>query len=151
MIIEHGNYSSLKVFFDGKKPDDILEGEDAGDYLIRKITDLQQKHDALVAENVGLKECAKFYSSAFYPEKGTFGLEWKPKLDLLDDCGNIAHESLKSPTTDAVVRELMARGVERALVFHEKEFTDFEKNELGSNYIRAQLQLFAQQLREGGV
>ncbi|WP_212769004.1 hypothetical protein [Pectobacterium versatile] len=51
---------------------------------------------------------------------------------------------------DAVSRELMARGVEQAASgFHEKAFVAFEGSNEPGLYIRAQLQLLAQQLRDG--
>lgn len=52
--------------------------------------------------------------------------------------------------SDAVSRELMARGVEQAASgFHEKAFVAFEGSNEPGLYIRAQLQLLAQQLRDG--
>ncbi|MGG1954323.1 HNH endonuclease [Enterobacter cloacae] len=68
----------------------------------------------LAAENAGLKECAEFYSAGFRAEqaKGAFGLEWKPTEQLLDDCGNIASDALKTPVTDAFLAEVKREATE---------------------------------------
>ncbi len=112
------------------------------------------KVNALVAENAALKSCAEFYNASFSPVKGTFGLEWKPTEKLLDDCGNVASDALKTPATDAALREIGAKAVE---AFADTE-ADFAMRNIGSlgdrlNYAGSahSARVFAQQLREGKV
>jgi hypothetical protein len=52
---------------------------------------------ALQARVAELEKALKFYADAWcfttHPKRP--GLEWKPKEDLLDDCGNIARAALQ--------------------------------------------------------
>ena len=52
-------------------------------------------------ENERLRKALKFYADAwcFTTNPKRAGLEWKPKEELLDDCGNIAREALSTPTS----------------------------------------------------
>jgi hypothetical protein len=74
--------------------------------------------NALAAENAGLKACAEFYSAGFRAEqaKGAFGLEWRPTEQLLDDCGNIASDAMKTPATEAYLAELRASAIPEGYV-----------------------------------
>ncbi|WP_262360453.1 hypothetical protein [Citrobacter freundii complex sp. CFNIH2] len=77
------------------------------------MQNLEAKCERLAAENAGLKSCAEFYSAGFRAEqaRGAFGLEWKPTEQLLDDCGNIASDALKTPVTDAFLAEVRASAI----------------------------------------
>lgn len=81
---------------------------------LRELVAVTEQRDALVAENVALKSCAEFYDAGFSPVKGTFGLEWKPTEKLLDDCGNVASDALKTPVTDAAIASLREEATEAA-------------------------------------
>ena len=67
----------------------------------------QARIDALTAEVAALKGALTFYREAwsYTTNKRYGGLEWKPREELLDDCGNCAREALaliqKGPTNDA--------------------------------------------------
>lgn len=73
------------------------------------------RSNALAAENAKLADCANFYRLGFKPVKGAFGIEYRPTEQLLDDCGNIALEAIKTPATDAFLAEVRAQGVEQFL------------------------------------
>lgn len=77
-----------------------------------QLANAESKYRGLAAENAKLADCANFYRLGFKPVKGTFGIEWKPTEQLLDDCGNTAIEAIKTPATDAFLAEVRAQGVD---------------------------------------
>lgn len=76
-----------------------------------QLANAESKCRELAAENAKLTDCANFYRLGFKPVKGTFGIEWKPTEQLLDDCGNTAIEAIKTPATDAFLAEVRARAI----------------------------------------
>ena len=114
---------------------------------------LSEQRDALAAECAALKSCAEFYNVGFSPVKGTFGLEWKPTQKLLDDCGNIASDALKTPATDAFLREVRAQGVEM-FAAAQRELANKYPGSTSYAYrsdIAVVAAVFADQLRKGGA
>lgn len=73
-----------------------------------QLANAESKCRELAAENAKLADCANFYRLGFKPVKGTFGIEWKPTEQLLDDCGNTAIEAIKTTATDAFLAEVRA-------------------------------------------
>lgn len=117
------------------------------------VREATKQRDALAAENAALKSCAEFYNVGFSPVKGTFGLEWKPTQKLLDDCGNIASDALKTPATDAFLREVRAQGVEM-FAAAQRELANKYPGSTSYAYrsdIAVVAAVFADQLRKGGA
>ncbi|XYQ53272.1 hypothetical protein ACS91J_15880 [Pectobacterium carotovorum] len=147
------------------------EHQEESQQLRTEMIELNQQRDVLAAENVGLKEL--YVYNGLSPKHGKHKLEElkKPFIDKLiysaeyySVCGHISAATNraisavhgdyswmpKTNQTDKSLCELMARGVEQAaLGFHEKAFAAFEGSNEHGLYIRAQLQLLAQQLRDG--
>lgn len=124
---------------------------------------------ALVAENLALKEIidriTDLDNEPQYHESGMgCGLEdrnitdryeamrhgWDAAMERVYGEVIPCAEELSFPATEQAARELMAKGVDQAASgFHEKAFVAFEGSNEPGLYIRAQLQLLAQQLRDG--
>ncbi|MEL4885691.1 hypothetical protein N6P31_01175 [Pectobacterium betavasculorum] len=134
-----------------------------------QVADLKRQCDALVADNVGLKgivdSVTDLDNEPQYHESGMgCGLEdrnitdryeamrhgWDSAMERVYGEVIPCAEELSFPATDAAALELMARGVDQvALGFHEKAFVAFDGSNEPGLYVRAQLQLLAQQLRNG--
>ncbi|EPM8445610.1 hypothetical protein ACTR42_004653 [Citrobacter freundii] len=109
-----------------------------------QLANAESKCRELAVENAKLADCANFYRLGFKPVKGTFGIEWKPTEQLLDDCGNTAIEAIKTPATDAFLAEVRAQGVEM--------FADSLKVVGGHEHPYSVVaNEFAAQLRKGGA
>lgn len=95
----------------------IASLESAGELTIReeKFLKLAKAYVQLAAENAKLADCANFYRLGFRPVKGTFGIEYRPTEQLLDDCGNTAIEAIKTPATSAYLDGIKADVVEEFL------------------------------------
>ncbi|AFR03261.1 hypothetical protein [Pectobacterium carotovorum] len=124
---------------------------------------------ALVAENLALKEIidrvTDLDNEPQYHESGMgCGLEdrnitdryeamrhgWDAAMERVYGEVIPCAEELSFPATEQAARELMAKGVDQAASgFHEKAFVAFDSSNYPGLYIRAQLQLLAQQLRDG--
>ncbi|MCA6954803.1 hypothetical protein [Pectobacterium polaris] len=124
---------------------------------------------ALTAENLALKEIIDHVTDLDnepqYHESGMgCGLEdknitdryeamqhgWDAAMERVYSEVIPCAEELSFPATEQAARELMAKGVDQAASgFHEKAFAAFEGSNEPGLYIRAQLQLLAQQLRDG--
>ncbi|MEI7261305.1 hypothetical protein [Pectobacterium carotovorum] len=124
---------------------------------------------ALVAENLALKEIidriTDLDNEPQYHESGMgCGLEdrnitdryeamqhgWDSAMERVYSEVIPCAEELSFPATEQAARELMAKGVDQAASgFHEKAFIAFDGSNEPGLYIRAQLQLLAQQLRDG--
>ncbi|GKX39548.1 hypothetical protein SOASR014_32870 [Pectobacterium carotovorum subsp. carotovorum] len=124
---------------------------------------------ALVAENLALKEIidriTDLDNEPQYHESGMgCGLEdrnitdryeamrhgWDAAMERVYGEVIPCAEELSFPATEQAAREIMAKGVDQAASgFHEKAFVAFEGSNEPGLYIRAQLQLLAQQLRDG--
>ncbi|EOC0433292.1 hypothetical protein ACI00D_000861 [Cronobacter dublinensis] len=120
--------------------------------------------EQLAAENARLADCANFYRLGFKPVRGSFGIEYRPTEQLLDDCGNTALDAIKTPATDAFLREVRAQAITSALdsldgVFDtdcvmETNGISYEKAEqrtTGALAVNSALIEFADQLRQGGA
>ncbi|OYQ93647.1 hypothetical protein B9P90_20765 [Citrobacter freundii] len=117
--------------------------------LAVQLANAESKCRDLAAENAKLADCANFYRLGFKPVKGTFGIEWKPTEQLLDDCGNTAIEAIKTPATDAFLAEVRAQGVEMyAEHLTRKAIASGENKNHAYAYLAAN---FAAQLRKGGA
>ncbi|GKW27802.1 hypothetical protein AB6D34_09245 [Pectobacterium brasiliense] len=134
-----------------------------------QVAELKRQCDALVADNVGLKgivdSVTDLDNEPQYHESGMgCGLEdrnitdryeamrhgWDSAMERVYGEVIPCAEELSFPATDSAARELMARGVDQAaLGFHEKAFVAFDGSNEPGLYVRAQLQLLAQQLRNG--
>ncbi|EOV8837754.1 hypothetical protein ACNY9Y_003094 [Cronobacter dublinensis] len=98
--------------------------------------------EQLAAENAKLADCANFYRLGFKPVRGSFGIEYRPTEQLLDDCGNTALDAIKTPATDAFLREVRAQGVE-LLAEH--------LSGMGISASETSVREFAAGLRQGGA
>ncbi|PUY22234.1 hypothetical protein [Cronobacter sakazakii] len=91
--------------------------------------------EQLAAENAKLADCANFYRLGFKPVRGSFGIEYRPTEQLLDDCGNTALDAIKTPATDAFLREVRAQAVE---AYADSKYCQ-EESQSGAHEFAAQL------------
>ena len=125
-------------------PSDILVGESLAAYLARKFSALQQKLDALAAENAAREEIigrliGQYSAAGYHAVQNSLN----PAQSLLYD----AMQVLKQPVTDAYLNAMRAEGV---IMFATKQLS---AGELDSTITLERLMLdaeeFAGQLRAG--
>ena len=123
--------------------------------LAVQLANAESKCRELAAENAKLADCANFYRLGFKPVKGTFGIEWKPTEQLLDDCGNTAIEAIKTPATDAFLAEVRAQGVERMIEVKQQQLDGMHPDTFAIGAVRDsirrdiyELKVFAEILRQ---
>ncbi|MFJ5469428.1 hypothetical protein [Pectobacterium carotovorum] len=134
-----------------------------------QVADLEKLRDSLASENLALKgiidHVTDLDNEPQYHESGMgCGLEdrnitdryeamqhgWDSAMERVYSEVIPCAEELSFPATEQAARELMAKGVDQAASgFHEKAFVAFDSSNYPGLYIRAQLQLLAQQLRDG--
>ncbi|WP_105629704.1 hypothetical protein [Cronobacter malonaticus] len=111
--------------------------------------------EQLAAENAKLADCANFYRLGFKPVRGSFGIEYRPTEQLLDDCGNTALDAIKTPATDAFLREVRAQGVDMFAKWcrGERDFTLIDEDIADAavyDECVKRVDYFAEKLRQGG-
>ncbi|OVG29078.1 hypothetical protein B5L94_19315 [Klebsiella pneumoniae] len=109
--------------------------ESAGEMSIReqKFLKLAQAYQQLAAENVALKSFCK---------NAAFDADYEAELGMERGGFTDALNNIETPTTDRIVAEAEARGVERAIAHLEKKFSN-----IGVQIMN--LQWLAGSLREG--
>lgn len=101
-------------------PGDMLVNEELPAYLVRKFDAMQQKLDAVVAENAYIKSCVDGHAAGFsacpkcgYEESGeSDDIVWMVKA---------------TPATDAILNAVRAEGAEAVAEYHKERF-EFLKN-----------------------
>ncbi|EOC1299303.1 hypothetical protein ACI09I_000891 [Cronobacter dublinensis] len=132
----------------------IVRLSDKLDVTTLALREKTKQCEQLAAENAKLADCANFYRLGFKPVRGSFGIEYRPTEQLLDDCGNTALDAIKTPATDAFLREAHAQGVDairNALITLVED--EVGPNEYVPGFIRAAEMCVSltTELRQGGA
>lgn len=114
-------------------PGDMRVNEDLPAYLVRKFSYLQQKLDALAAENTYIKESVAMHASGF---------KICPACSHQDECetDDIVWMVKETPANDAYINSVRAEGaiaVRDALVLAEDGADIYETSTLVADQLRA--------------